>query len=204
MDPGTSNFFKKCTGQIFTKCSSVCHSCANTHIFHPFCFSGMEIPGGKHLNDSDNPVMLWTQCCPYAYPVILAYFSQIDALPALCAPVAYKVCNDLCLKQQILWLGERNSAAVMKSGLPLVISAEPRRADQQLTVNWCCFNRFTNIPSVLFLRAKTHFSYHCLEGKRSWRDSFSTPVNKDHQNTLMLLKTSNHCEHGNSRRAIVN
>lgn len=73
----------------------------------------MEIPGGKHLNDSDNPVMLWTQCCSYAYPVILAYFSQIDALPALCAPVAYKVCNDLCLKQwscdlekeivQLLW-----------------------------------------------------------------------------------------------------
>lgn len=38
-------------------------------------------------------------CYSYAYPVILIYFSQMDALPALRGPVSYKVCDDLCLKQ---------------------------------------------------------------------------------------------------------
>lgn len=37
--------------------------------------------------------------CSYAFPISLICFSQIDSLPALYHPVAYKVCDELCLKQ---------------------------------------------------------------------------------------------------------
>lgn len=67
----------------------------------------MEIPGGKtHLSDNNDPVRLWTQLFLHAHPVSLIYFSQMDSLPPLCGPVAYKVCDELCLKQGSFALGK--------------------------------------------------------------------------------------------------
>lgn len=174
MDPGTSIFIKNALAKYSQKLPVSDNTCA----FHPFYYSGMEIPGGKHLSDSNNPVRLWTQLflrLP-SYPYL---FSPNDALPALCGPVAYKVCNDLCLKQGSCdW--EKETVQVLWN---LAFGNQCRDKESwSVTVKWCCFNRFRNIPmsfhTLLALRANTHFSCHYLEGNSSWRDSFSTPLIK--------------------------
>ena len=132
MDSGSWDVLKKCTSLIFTKVSSACLSCTNTYAFHPFYYSGMEIPGGKtHLSNNNNPVRLWTQLFLCAYPVSVVYFSQMDSLPALCGCCPQSLWRTV-FETRVLWLRERNGAGAMKSGLYLVISAETKRADQQL------------------------------------------------------------------------
>lgn len=139
----------------------------------------MEISGRKYLSDSNNPVRLWTQLLFLCLPSYPHLFSSNDALPALCGPVAYEVCNDLCLKQGSCDL-EKETVQVLWN---IAFGNQCRDKETwSVTVNWCCFNRFRNIPMSFYtppvLRANTHFSCHCLEGNSSWRDSFSTPLIK--------------------------